>query len=147
LNTFILKPENARDRMRAAWEFACRFLELGKSVKVSLAECQPTRTLDQNSKMWAVLTDIAQQVQWHVDGRLQYIEPEDWKDILTAGLKKTQRIAAGIEGGFVMLGQRTSRMTIGQMVELIEFAQYFGDSHGVVWNEPEHPLLAERLAA
>jgi hypothetical protein len=147
LNTFILKPENARDRMRAAWEFACRFLELGKSVKVSLSECQPTRTLEQNSKMWAVLTDIAQQVQWHVDGRLQYIEPDDWKDILTAGLKKTQRIAAGIEGGFVMLGQRTSRMTIGQMVELIEFAQYFGDSRGVVWSEPEHPLLAERLAA
>lgn len=134
--SFILGTGNGRERMKAAWNFACRILELGKSARVTVEECLPTRTLEQNSKMWAVLTDIAKQVQWHVDGKLQFIEPEDWKDILTAGLKKHQRIAAGIDGGFVMLGTRTRRMKVGQMVELIDFAHWFGAEHGVNWSEP-----------
>lgn len=133
MTAFVLNPDNARSRMKAAWDFACRFLELGKSARVQVEECQPTRTLEQNSKMWAVLTDIAKQVQWHVDGKLQFIEPEDWKDILTAGLKKTQRVAAGVDGGFVMLGVRTRKMKISEMIELIEFAHWFGAEHKVTW--------------
>jgi hypothetical protein len=142
MTTFILKPDNARTRMAAAWQFACAILQhAGKAVRVVVEECRPTRTLEQNDKMWAVLGDIARQVQWHVDGKLQYIEPEDWKDILTAGLKKHQRIASGIEGGFVMLGVRTRKMKIGEMVELIEFALWFGTERGVVWGEDKHPTL------
>jgi len=143
MTTFILKPDNARARMAAAWSSACDVLQHGTAAKVTVEECQPTRTLEQNSKMWAVLTDIARQVEWHVDGKMQLIEPEDWKDILTAGLKKTQRIAAGIEGGFVMLGQRTSKMLIGEMVELIEFALWFGTERGVKWSNTD----AERIDA
>jgi hypothetical protein len=133
--TIILRTDNARTRMKAAWDAACRILELGRSAKVTVDECQPTRTLEQNAHLWAILTDIAQQVQWHVDGKLQHIEPEDWKDILTAGLKKTQRIAAGVEGGFVMLGERTRRMKVKDMADLIEFAYWFGSEHGVTWGE------------
>jgi hypothetical protein len=137
MTAVILRQENAREHMARAWRMACDILQHGKVARVRVDEFQPTRTLEQNAKMWCVLTDIASQVQWHVDGKLQYIEPEDWKDILTAGLKKTQRIASGIEGGFVMLGDRTRRMTIGQMVELIEFAHWFGAEHGVVWGGQE----------
>lgn len=135
MTTFVLKTDTARSRMASAWAAACRILELGKPVKVTVEECQPTRTLEQNSKLWAVLTDIAKQVKWHVDGKIQLIEPEDWKTILTAGLKKSQRIAAGVEGGFVMLGSRTSRMKVGEMIELIEFAQWFGAEHNVKWGK------------
>ncbi len=134
---FILRTDNARPRMAAAWQAACRFLELGQAVKVTVDEVKPTRTLDQNAKLWAVLTDISRQVEWHVDGRMQKLEPEDWKDILSAGVKKSQRVAAGAEGGFVMLGQRTRRMKIGEMVELIEFALWFGTEHGVKWGRDE----------
>lgn len=133
--TVFLEPSNARDRMAYAWSVACELLQFGKSVRVRLDEKQPTRSLAQNDKMWAVLTDISRQVQWPVDGKLQYLEPEEWKDVLTAGLRKTQRVAQGIEGGFVMLGCRTSRMTVGEMIELIELAQAFGTEHGVVWGE------------
>lgn len=139
---FVLTVENARARMKAAWEACCRYLELGVPVRVMVDECKPTRTLEQNAKMWAMLTDIARQVQWHVDGRMQYLEPEDWKDILTAGLRKTQRVAAGVEGGFVMLGARTSRMKIGEMIELIEFMYWFGSEYGVRWSEPVEPRRA-----
>lgn len=135
--TFVLKTDNARSRMASAWAFACRFLEVGKAAKVTVTECAPTRTLEQNAKLWAVLTDISRQVQWNVDGKLQYLDPEDWKVILTAGLKKHQRIAAGVEGGFVMLGQSTSKMKVGEMVELIEFALWFGSERGVQWGVEE----------
>jgi len=133
--TFVLGIDNARGRMAAAWKAACSLLELGKPVRVRLDECKPTRTLEQNAKLWAMLGDISKQVEWCVDGKLQKLEPEDWKDILTAGLKKSQRVAQGVEGGFVMLGQRTSKMRIGEMVELIEFAQWFGAEHGVRWGD------------
>ena len=136
MSTFILRAENARDRMRAAWDFACRILEQpGKAARIKIEECQPTRTLDQNALMWAVLTDIARQVEWPVDGKMQYLEPEDWKHVLSAGLKKHQRIAQGIDGGFVILGQRTSRMTIAEMSELIELCHAFGAEHGVVFRD------------
>lgn len=133
--SFLLIGENARDSMAKAWGAACRYLEIGQNVRVTVEELQPTRTIEQNAKLWAVLSDIAKQVQWRVDGKMQLIEPEDWKDILTAGLKKTQRVAAGIEGGFVMLGERTRRMKIKEMVELIEFALWFGTENGVKWGE------------
>lgn len=140
MKSFILNTGNGRDRMAAAWEFAKSILQHGLAARVTVEECRPTRTVEQNAKMWAVLTDIAQQVQWHVDGKLQYLEPEDWKDILTAGLTKNQRIAQGVEGGFVMLGQRTSKMKVGEMVELIEFALWFGTERGVRWGN-ERPQL------
>jgi hypothetical protein len=132
---FILRPENARDRFKAAWDACCAILQHGKAVRVTVEECQPTRTLDQNAKLWAVLGDISRQVKWFADGKEQYLDAEDWKHILTAGLKKHQRIAQGIEGGFVILGTRTSRMKVGEMVELIELAQAFGAEHGVRWGD------------
>lgn len=142
MSTFILRAENARDRMRAAWDAACRILEIpGKAARIKVEECQPTRTLDQNALMWAVLTDIAHQVEWPVDGKMQYLEPEDWKHILSAGLKKHQRVAQGIDGGFVILGQRTSRMTIMEMSELIELCHAFGAEHGVRWSDVEREAV------
>lgn len=141
---FFLRQENARDRMAAAWKFACRFLELGKSAKVVVSECKPNRTPLQNDKMWPMLRDIADQVKWQVDGRLEYLEPEEWKDIMTAALKKHQRVAAGIDGGFVILGEHTSSMTVGQVSDLIELMYAFGadTDHKVIWSEPKKAKAA-----
>lgn len=132
---FILAPDNAHSRMKSAWDSACAILQHGNRVKVTVEEAKPSRSLDQNSKMWACLTDIAKQVEWFVDGKLQKLDAEEWKDILTAGLKKHQRIAQGIDGGFVILGTKTSRMKVGEMVELIEFIQWFGTEKGVRWSD------------
>jgi hypothetical protein len=133
MTSFVLRPANARERMAAAWHMACQWLELGKAVRVRVDEAKSTRTLEQNSKLWAVLSDISRQVEWFADGKLQKLDPEDWKHILSAGLKKHQRIAQGIDGGFVILGARTSRMSIGEMSELIELAHAFGAERGVRW--------------
>lgn len=96
---------------------------------------EPTRNLEQNARLWAMLGDIAAQVHWSVNGRLEKLTPEEWKDILTASLYQEQRMAQGVRGGYVMLGRRTSKMTVRQMSELIEFLFAFGAEQGVVWSE------------
>lgn len=90
------------------------------------------RSNDQNRKMWACLQDIADQVTWHG----VKLDAEDWKHLITASLKK-QRIVPGIDGGFVVLGTSTSKMTKEEMSEVIEAALAFGADHGVEWND-EH---------
>ncbi len=95
------------------------------------------RTLEQNALMWAVLTDISKQLEWPVNGAMRKLAKEDWKDILSAGLKKEQRIAQGIDGGFVLLGQRTSKMSKTAMGDLIDLAYAFGAERGVTFTEPQ----------
>ena len=98
---------------------------------------QPTRSLDQNARMWAMLTEVARQVEWHG----QYLTAENWKDIFTAALKR-QDVVPGIDGGFVVLGTSTRNMTVGEMSELIEFITAFGTDRGVVFNEMPREVAA-----
>ena len=98
------------------------------------ASAPPRRNLDQNALMWALLSSIASQVQWPVDGEMQWLTTNDWKVLLTAGLKREQRIAKGIWGGFVMLGTPTSRMTKSEFSELVELIYAFGAEHSVKWS-------------
>lgn len=90
------------------------------------------RSDEQNRRMWASLTDLSSQVNWYG----QKLTPEEWKDVMTAGLKK-QKAVPGIDGGFVVLGAHTSRMTKAEMSELIELILAFGAEQGVKWSEPE----------
>lgn len=131
--SFILKVENGKEAMRAAWQAACEYLELGKPAQVTVAEWEPTRTKAQNRVMWSKLTDISEQLEWCVDGKMQYLSPEEWKQILSSGLKKEQKVAAGVNGGFVMLGYSTSTMKVKEMIELIEFILWFGAEHNIKW--------------
>lgn len=86
------------------------------------------RTLAQNALLWSRLSDLANQLEWPVDGKMQKITPADFKDICTAGLRKEQRIASGIDGGFVVLGARTSRMSVSEMKDLLDFIEWFGNT-------------------
>ena len=44
------------------------------------------------------------------------------------------RVAAGIDGGWVMLGQRTSKMTKAELSDLMELAWAFGARHDIKWS-------------
>ena len=92
---------------------------------------QPRSTL-QNRRMWAMLQDIADQVEWHG----QKLTPDDWKHIFSASLKK-QRAVQGIDGGFVVLGQSTSRMTKAEMSDMQELMAAFGAERGVIFKDVE----------
>ncbi len=104
---------------------------LGKGP-VAIRLSRPTRSLDSNAKLWACLADISAQVDWY--GRK--LDSESWKDVLSAALKK-QDVVPNLTGdGFVILGQRTSKMTQSEFSDLLELALSFGTEHGVVWSCP-----------
>lgn len=105
---------------------------------------QRTRTLDQNAMLWRLLTLASRHVMWSVNGQETVLSPEEWKDVFTASLSQEHRIAKGIRGGFVMLGKSTSRMTVSQLSELIEFINSFLAEQGV---EIEQPFDSEATQA
>ncbi len=100
----------------------------GWMVRVSL----PTRSLDQNAKLWPMLTDVSMQVDWYGTK----LTPDEWKDVFTASLKRA-KVVPGLDGGFVVLGQRTSQMPKDEFSELIELIYSFGADKSVAWSEPE----------
>jgi hypothetical protein len=101
------------------------------------------RSNEANKKMWAMLRDISRQVDWPVDGLIQKVDEESWKHIFSAGLRKHQRVAAGIEGGFVILGQHTSQFSRREMADLITIMFAFGDERSVRWSDPKIESLQQ----
>ena len=93
----------------------------------------PRRSLDQNALMWSLLGQISKQVDWYG----QKLSSEDWKDVLTASLRRT-RVVPGIDpGSFVPLGMRTSQMTKEEISDLLELIYAFGAERGVKFRELE----------
>ena len=102
---------------------------------------RPKRSLTQNAMMWAKLGDISEQVIWYGE-RLTDV---DWKDVLTASLRKS-RVVPTIDGdGLVPLGLHTSEMEEGEMWTLIDLIDAFGAEQGVRFKAPR--WLEERAAA
>jgi hypothetical protein len=96
-----------------------------------IVEIKPkTRSLDQNRKLWAALNDLARQVTWHG----LKLTAENWKDMTTAAVKR-QQVVPGIDGGFVVLGASTSKMSKAEMSELLEFIIAFGTQQNVVFGD------------
>lgn len=93
----------------------------------------PTRSLDQNSRLWAMLADVSSQVVWH--GRK--LDSESWKHIFTSSLKRMD-VVPNLEGtGFVALGLSTSRMTKKELGDLMTLIESFGAQNSVKFTEPE----------
>ena len=113
------------------WPLLKSILMAGHRVVV---EIKPeTRTLAQNARLWAMLTDVAKQVNWY--GRK--LSEEEWKHVFTASLAK-QDVVPGIDGGFVVLGKSTSKMTKPEMSELQQLIEAFGAQQGVRFTAPEY---------
>lgn len=124
--------QSAASQLTEAWKWIKAMLVAGHRLSFEVRKA--TRSTEQNALMWSCLADLSRQVFWPVDGRMQKLDPKEWKDVLSAGLTKHQRVAQGIEGGRVMLGQRTSRMTVAEMSDLITLAHAFGDAREVHWS-------------
>lgn len=126
---FVLAHDVARSRAIEA----VRTAPEGWYVEVKA----PTRTLLQNARMWAMLTDISRQVDWYG----QKLTTEEWKDVFSAALNQ-QKVIPGVNGGFVVCATRTSQMTKREMGDMMELMGAFGAEHDVEWSEPEAPEYA-----
>ncbi len=120
-----IKSEAERNQI-ATW---ARNVPVGTTVEFRA----PRRSNDQNALMWSLLGQISKQVVWYG----QKLSSEDWKDVLTASLRRT-RVVPGIDAGtFVPLGMRTSQMTKQEISELLELIYAFGAERGVKFRELE----------
>lgn len=93
----------------------------------------PQRSLDQNSKLWPMLTDVARSKP---GGRLH--TPDQWKVLFLHAIGREVQFLPALEGtGFIPWGQSSSDLSVGEMAELITFIQAWGDQNGVAWSERE----------
>lgn len=88
----------------------------------------PTRSLPQNSLLWARLTEVAEKVEWYG----QRLSADDWKCVFTAALRKA-RVVPGLDGGFVVLGLSTSSMSKDELTALLDLVDAFAAERGVVF--------------
>ena len=114
--TFIIQPSPHPSRQRAIE--AIRTAQDG--FVVTLAEA--TRNLEQNAALWPCLQAFSDQLEWPVNGAMCKLSPAEWKTILSAAWRRESvRVAPGIDGGMVMLGERTSTLSKREFSELLEF--------------------------
>lgn len=87
------------------------------------------RTDAQSRLMWDLLTDIARQLPWHG----VKLSPDDYKLIFLAALNQELRMVPNLDNtGFVSLGRSSSKLSVGEMSQLIELIIAFCAERGVV---------------
>lgn len=127
----LYNAQQAHQAIQTAWHHAKGWLMAGDQ-RLTL-EIRPEKRSDaQNRRLWAMLADISAQVDWYG----QKLTSEEWKDVFSASLKRT-KVVPGLDGGFVVCGQSTSKMTKAEMCELQELMEAFGAEKGVRFRAPE----------
>ena len=120
----LFNEQQGHQVVQTLWKQAKAHLSAGRRMVMTLAP--ETRSTAQNARLWAMLTEISAQVDWY--GRK--LSPEEWKHVFSASLKK-QDVVPGLDGGFVVLGLSTSKMTRGEMADLQTLMEAFGAQQGV----------------
>lgn len=92
----------------------------------------PSRSPDQNSKLWPMLSDVARTMpegrQWNND---------TWKCAFMHVLGHQVQFCEGLdESGPFPMGFRSSHLSKPQFADLITTIYEYGDRHGVRWSEP-----------
>jgi hypothetical protein len=93
---------------------------------------EPKRTIDQNARLWAMLSDVAMSKP---QGRMH--TPEEWKCIFMSACGWDVAFLPGLDGRFLPYGYRSSKLTKKQMTDLQDFIQAWGDENGVRWSIQE----------
>lgn len=123
--TVVLTGQRARQE-------AMRLIEIapaGAVVNVRAAK----RTNDQNSLMWALLSDLSRAKP---EGRCH--TPEVWKALMMHACGHAVQFEMGLNGQPFPTGFRSSALTKTQMSDLVECILEYGARHGVRWsNERE----------
>lgn len=127
----LYEPTQAHRAIMTAWHHVKGWLVAGDQ-RLTL-EIRPEKRSDaQNRRLWAMLTEISVQVDWYG----HKLTAEEWKDVFSASLKRT-KVVPGLDGGFVVCGQSTSKMTKAEMTELQDLMEAFGAEQGVKFTAPE----------
>ena len=113
---FILTHDTARANAKKA---------ITESPDGYAVEIKPiTRSLAQNAKLHALITDIAKTLDWAGARR----DVETWKRLLTAAWLRARgepiEMLPALDGhGVDIVFRKTSELTVNEMIELIEYIQ------------------------
>jgi hypothetical protein len=91
------------------------------------------RSLAQNDRMWAMLTDVAQQAT-HAGRKYT---PDQWKILFMHACGREVQFLPSLDGStFIPWGQSSSDLSKQEMTDLIEFIFAWGAENGIAFQEP-----------
>ena len=101
-----------------------------------VVKIQPmTRSLEQNSKLHALLSDISKQCEFNGKKR----DIDTWKMIMvsahTVATGGQVEITTGLEGEDINLRESTAKMSVKRSASLIEYITAWGVENGVKFND------------
>lgn len=92
------------------------------------------RSLPQNDRMWAMLSDVSEQLTWHG----VKLKASHWKILFMDALQGELFTVPDIYGiGVVSLGRSSSDLSKDEMSQLIELIAAFGAEHDVKFGDDE----------
>ena len=119
---FILSTPAARAN-------AVRAVQLAPDgVTVTIAE--PRRTLEQNDRMWAMLTRLS-----HAQPNGRKGTPDDWKHWIMHACGFECQFMEGLDGRHFPTGFKSSRLTVKQMAALMDWMEAYAAEHGINMGE------------
>lgn len=120
--TIILNGVRARNEGR-------RLVDLAPPGSVMTVK-PPSRTTEQNSLMWALLSELSRAKP---EGRT--LTPDVWKAVMMNACGHAVQFEMGINGEPFPIGFRSSRLSKSQMSDLIEQIYEYGARCGVEFSE------------
>lgn len=86
------------------------------------------RSTEQNSRLWAMLSDVAEQMSW--DG--EYLEPEVWKILFMDLLDREVKAVRTLDRrSFISVGRSSKKLTVAEMGDLMTVIEKFCAEHAV----------------
>lgn len=121
--TIILRSKQDREKV-CGWVWALPDLS-----RITLS--RPKRSLPQNDKMWAMLTELAEQKPVHCGLPM---DPVKWKAVMMQALGAEMVMMPTLDGqNWFPLGLRSSDLDRQEMSDLIEFMSAWGAQNGVTF--------------
>jgi hypothetical protein len=92
----------------------------------------PTRSIDQNSALWAALGDIARQREYHG----LKLTADDWKILFLDALDRETRMVPNLDGtGMVGIGRSSSSLSKEEFSGLLSIVYEWGSRNGIEWSD------------
>lgn len=103
----------------------------------------PKRTLPQNDRFWAMLTDVAMQKE-HAGRKYT---ADQWKVLFLHAIGREVQFIPSLDNStFIPWGQSSSDLSVSEMTELMDFIEVWGSENGVVFSDPAFAPRETRAA-
>lgn len=108
----------------------------GVSVGTRIEFKEPKRTLPQNDRFWAMLTDIAEAMK----ERGREYAPDQWKVIFMTAYGHEVKFLPSLDmKTFIPVGHSSSDLSVREMSDLMEFMSAWAAENGITLNDHKSP--------